>query len=259
MSGQEKAECIGGNRMGMARPARFERATVRLEGGCSIQLSYGRYSLSHNLLHTRKPKSQGVVPAGLEISPASHRRPNPTPATSRPASGAGGHPAPLNGRRQSPPRATVSDTGGIENEQDAVTRSTARPPTSWSPTRTLYPGLILSRFPTSAIRDHVRGPDSDAHSSGHHSSGHLEPATPTGTVSPSPVPEAQPTVEMGPKRQGRHWMVLLALLFATGIRSELAAQAYTNDVDLDSLSLSIGSTQKGNFWSPPNEHHKVPN
>ena len=26
----------------MARPARFERTTVRLEGGCSIQLSYGR-------------------------------------------------------------------------------------------------------------------------------------------------------------------------------------------------------------------------
>jgi hypothetical protein len=26
----------------VARPARFERTTVRLEGGCSIQLSYGR-------------------------------------------------------------------------------------------------------------------------------------------------------------------------------------------------------------------------
>ena len=26
----------------MARPARFERTTVRLEGGCSIHLSYGR-------------------------------------------------------------------------------------------------------------------------------------------------------------------------------------------------------------------------
>ena len=25
----------------MALPARFERATIRLEGGCSIQLSYG--------------------------------------------------------------------------------------------------------------------------------------------------------------------------------------------------------------------------
>lgn len=28
----------------MARPAGFEPATVRLEGGCSIRLSYGRYT-----------------------------------------------------------------------------------------------------------------------------------------------------------------------------------------------------------------------
>lgn len=27
----------------MVRPAGFEPATTRLEGGCSIQLSYGRY------------------------------------------------------------------------------------------------------------------------------------------------------------------------------------------------------------------------
>ena len=26
----------------LVRPARFERTTIRLEGGCSIQLSYGR-------------------------------------------------------------------------------------------------------------------------------------------------------------------------------------------------------------------------
>jgi hypothetical protein len=32
----------------MARPARFERTTIRLEGGCSIQLSYGR-GLAHLL------------------------------------------------------------------------------------------------------------------------------------------------------------------------------------------------------------------
>ena len=30
----------------VARPARFERTTVRLEGGCSIQLSYGRSRLT---------------------------------------------------------------------------------------------------------------------------------------------------------------------------------------------------------------------
>lgn len=37
-------------------------------------------------------------------------------------------------------------------------------------------------------------------------------------------------------------MVLLALLLITGIRSELTAQAYTNDVDLDSFTLTIGTT-----------------
>jgi len=30
----------------VVRPARFERATIRLEGGCSIQLSYGRMSMA---------------------------------------------------------------------------------------------------------------------------------------------------------------------------------------------------------------------
>ena len=29
----------------MAHPAGFEPATIRLEGGCSIQLSYGRFDL----------------------------------------------------------------------------------------------------------------------------------------------------------------------------------------------------------------------
>ncbi len=29
----------------MAHPAGFEPATIRLEGGCSIQLSYGRFYL----------------------------------------------------------------------------------------------------------------------------------------------------------------------------------------------------------------------
>lgn len=29
----------------MARPAGLEPATIRLEGGCSIQLSYGRFAL----------------------------------------------------------------------------------------------------------------------------------------------------------------------------------------------------------------------
>ena len=32
---------------GVACPARFERATVRLEGGCSIQLSYGHHRRAH--------------------------------------------------------------------------------------------------------------------------------------------------------------------------------------------------------------------
>lgn len=37
----------------MARPARFERATLCLEGRCSIQLSYGRTLYSLNFIHAR--------------------------------------------------------------------------------------------------------------------------------------------------------------------------------------------------------------
>jgi hypothetical protein len=33
----------------MARPAGFEPATTRLEGGCSIQLSYGRFRLIYKM------------------------------------------------------------------------------------------------------------------------------------------------------------------------------------------------------------------
>ncbi len=35
----------------MARPAGFEPATIRLEGGCSIQLSYGRIMYHHTVKH----------------------------------------------------------------------------------------------------------------------------------------------------------------------------------------------------------------
>ncbi len=38
----------------MARPAGLEPATIRLEGGCSIQLSYGRFIAQQPLL-TKQP------------------------------------------------------------------------------------------------------------------------------------------------------------------------------------------------------------
>ena len=51
----------------MALPARFERATIRLEGGCSIQLSYGSIPFSdadsHNdngQLLARVSKGSGI-------------------------------------------------------------------------------------------------------------------------------------------------------------------------------------------------------
>ena len=47
----------------MARPAGFEPATYRLEGGCSNPLSYGR-------LHYTIPRSASTAPAGAAMTSA---------------------------------------------------------------------------------------------------------------------------------------------------------------------------------------------
>jgi hypothetical protein len=45
----------------MARPAGFEPATTRLEGGCSIQLSYGRVAGIKTLAGSRKGGRSGGI------------------------------------------------------------------------------------------------------------------------------------------------------------------------------------------------------
>ncbi len=44
----------------MARPAGLEPATIRLEGGCSIQLSYGRMLEAESLNRKRFGRSGGI-------------------------------------------------------------------------------------------------------------------------------------------------------------------------------------------------------
>ncbi len=44
----------------MVRPAGFEPATIRLEGGCSIQLSYGR------MLELKNPRRFDNLVVGVE-------------------------------------------------------------------------------------------------------------------------------------------------------------------------------------------------
>ena len=45
-------------RTGMAHPAGLEPATIRLEGGCSIQLSYGRLNLHTAERRLQAPASE---------------------------------------------------------------------------------------------------------------------------------------------------------------------------------------------------------
>ena len=56
----------------MARPARVERATLCLEGRCSIQLSYGRNGGNLNERAGETQEQQHGVP--LELFPANQRK-----------------------------------------------------------------------------------------------------------------------------------------------------------------------------------------
>src|SRR5260221_13030099 len=60
----------------MARLARFDRTTVRLEGGCSIQLSYGRGQ--KNITGGRAAAQARQFSSGMDWSAATCRR-FPTP------------------------------------------------------------------------------------------------------------------------------------------------------------------------------------
>ena len=60
----------------LASPARFERATFRLGGGCSIQLSYGDISYPAILSNFPLPvkRSSENVYTDIEISPLQNYR-----------------------------------------------------------------------------------------------------------------------------------------------------------------------------------------
>ena len=57
----------------MAHPAGLEPATIRLEGGCSIQLSYGRFIHLHSMLSANFKlwQSQSQQPTCITSYPAS--------------------------------------------------------------------------------------------------------------------------------------------------------------------------------------------
>lgn len=46
---------------GMAHPAGLEPATIRLEGGCSIQLSYGHFYLHSSERSLKAPACEGLT------------------------------------------------------------------------------------------------------------------------------------------------------------------------------------------------------
>ena len=59
----------------MARPAGFEPATIRLEGGCSIQLSYGAHRLA-----VKPTRAQDSLPYKAQKKWSEWRDSNPRPS-----------------------------------------------------------------------------------------------------------------------------------------------------------------------------------